>query len=82
MANKQMKSLLRLLVIREMQVKNNCTELLWKQINGVHIKCWQGCGENGSHLPGMLNGTATLENSVAVSSQYCSFEHLSQRSEI
>ena len=31
-------------------------------------KCWQGCGETGSHTPlvGMQNGTITLENCLAV----------------
>ena len=37
--------------------------------NTDNAKCWEGCGATETHsfLVGMQNGTATLENSLAVS---------------
>ena len=64
------------LAIRGIQIKTMMTYhytpiiyVRWTEIkNSDNTKCWQGYGETGSHtlLVGMKNGTAFLENSLAV----------------
>ena len=73
MANKHVKKCSTWYVIRELQIKTTryqYTHITMAKIqNTDNAKCWEGCGATETHsfLVGMQNGTATLENSLAVS---------------